>query len=97
MRPDVIFPIYLEAALSKIALNWWMVVLISLLWWLRTWVPSFGPTSVADLRTRLADLSLCGDLHAAFGQKRRSLGRQLPLRGRERRGCSQAGDTDLRW
>ncbi|KAJ3651509.1 hypothetical protein Zmor_017544 [Zophobas morio] len=50
---------------------------------------------------RLVDLSLCGDLHAArgdaFGQDRRSLGRQLTLRGREHRGCSQAGDTDFRW
>ena len=58
------------------------------------------PSGVTD-SDGLVDLSLCGDLHAArnnaFGQERRLLGRQLPLRGRERRDCSQAGDTDLRW
>ena len=59
--------------------------------WRRTWVPSFGSTSIADVRNTSGRPSLCGDLHAAgggaFGQERRSLGRQLPLRGRERRGA----------
>ena len=64
-------------------------------------MPNFGPISAADIKTRLAHLCLCDDLHAAEGgavsQEQRSLGRQLSLRGRERRGCSQAGDTNLRW
>ena len=68
-------------------------------WGRRASVPSLGLTSAADIETRLAHLGLCGYLHAtgdgAFGQERRSLGRQLPLRGKEHRGCFQAGDTDL--
>ena len=47
--------------------------------WRRTWVPSFGSTSIADIRNTAGG--------GAFGQERRSLGRQLPLRGRERRGA----------
>ncbi|KAJ3658731.1 hypothetical protein Zmor_010455 [Zophobas morio] len=39
-------------------------------WWRRTWVPSLGPSSVADLKTRLTELSLCGDLHTAGGSVR---------------------------
>ncbi|KAJ3646322.1 hypothetical protein Zmor_023914 [Zophobas morio] len=58
-----------------------------------------GPTSSTETETDLADLGLCRHLHVtgsgAFLRERRSLGRQLPLRGREHRGCSQAGDTDL--
>ncbi|KAJ3661373.1 hypothetical protein Zmor_005771 [Zophobas morio] len=54
-------------------------------------VPSFGSTSIADIRNTSGRPSLCGYLHAAgggaFGQERRSLGGQLSLRGRERRGA----------
>ncbi|KAJ3648811.1 hypothetical protein Zmor_020584 [Zophobas morio] len=53
--------------------------------WRRTWVPSFGSTSIADIRNTSGRPSLCGDLHAAeggaVGHERRSLGRQLSLSG----------------
>ncbi|KAJ3651612.1 hypothetical protein Zmor_017641 [Zophobas morio] len=45
-------------------------------------------------KTRLADLGLCSDLYAPGGG---TFSRQLPLQGRKPRGCSQSGDTDLRW
>ncbi|KAJ3662217.1 hypothetical protein Zmor_006573 [Zophobas morio] len=55
-------------------------------WGRRASVSSLGPTSVVKIEMRLADLSLCGHLHATrggvFGRKRRSLGHQLPLPGR---------------
>ena len=59
-------------------------------------MPSLGPTSAAETKTRLADLGLYGHLHitggGAFCRERWLLGRQPAL---EHRSYSKAGDTHL--